>query len=161
MQTVDGMATAEALRSEVGELNTARLSAMATAARLQEMNELSMRVAGLKLEAARREALYAAREAELLAALDAARDAAAAGPAKKKKKRFSAKKIKEKVSKAAKGFQKSLEDVTHSFGSKDEREAAPVAEGGELDAPKKRGLFGLSPRSWTKSSKEKATSPAP
>jgi hypothetical protein len=44
MQLVEKEAEAERLRSEMGSLAAARLSAEAMAARLDEMNELSMRV---------------------------------------------------------------------------------------------------------------------
>ncbi|KAL4447188.1 hypothetical protein ABPG77_007221 [Micractinium sp. CCAP 211/92] len=57
----------ERLRNEVGELKTARLSAEATAARLEEMNALSIRVASLKLELAALRSEQDIREDELLA----------------------------------------------------------------------------------------------
>lgn len=73
----------ERLRNEVGELKTARLSAEATAARLEEMNALSIRVASLKLELAALRSEQDMREDELLAQIAMLQ----ATLAKKKKRR--------------------------------------------------------------------------
>jgi hypothetical protein len=104
-QMVEKMASAERLRSEVGELETAKLSAQATAARLDELNSISMRVAALKMELARREQLFGARESSLLAEIDALNSAL------KKKKKSPLKKVTKAVSSAARGLQRSLESA--------------------------------------------------
>jgi hypothetical protein len=93
---------ADRLKEEIGELQTSRLSAEAVAARLDEMNELSARVASLKMEMARRQQMYARREGELLNEIEKLKSGGKKGAGKMLKKKFSA---------AAKGMQKGIESA--------------------------------------------------
>jgi hypothetical protein len=98
---------ADRLKEEIGELQTSRLSAEAVAARLDEMNELSARVASLKMEMARRQQMYARREGELLNEIDKLRS----GGKKSGSKKGAGKMLKKKLSAAAKGMQKGIESA--------------------------------------------------
>lgn len=86
----------ERLRSEVGELKTARLSASAMAARLEEMNTLSIRVASLKMEMAALKSEQDIREDELVAQIAVLQHQLA----KRKKRRSPGKMIKKTLSNA-------------------------------------------------------------
>ena len=100
-ETIEKVSEADRLRSEIGELQTSKLSAQAMAARLDELNEMSQRVAGLKMEIARRESLYARREQDLLREIDQL----------KNKKKGTGKLIKKRLSAAAKNVQKGIENA--------------------------------------------------
>eukprot|EP00887_Chlorella_sp_A99_P001995 scaffold18.g1995.t1 len=93
-ETVKKMEENEKLRSEVGELKTARFTAEAMATRLEEMNALSMQVAGLKMELARA-------------------NAAIHELSKKKKKRSPMRKLRKTLSHATEGLSKGLHSWMH------------------------------------------------
>ncbi|KDD71204.1 hypothetical protein H632_c5570p0, partial [Helicosporidium sp. ATCC 50920] len=104
--------SAEKLRGEVGSLETAKLSARATAVQLNELNALSVKVGALQLELTRVCAEAAARETQLAAELDRAR--------KGKKVKSAAKTLKNTFASAARG----LHDVFSDKAAVEAREMA-------------------------------------
>ncbi|GAB4821202.1 hypothetical protein N2152v2_008248 [Parachlorella kessleri] len=109
-EMVDREAAADRLRSEMGSLEAAKLSAEAVAARLDEMNEMSMRVAALKNELVKQEAEHEERETALLTEIVQLRAKVA------QKKKSPTKMLKKTLTQAAKGFKESLGSPSSSHG---------------------------------------------
>ncbi|KAL6766577.1 hypothetical protein ACKKBG_A36600 [Auxenochlorella protothecoides x Auxenochlorella symbiontica] len=111
---VEGMQDAERLRGEVGQLESAKLSARATATRLDELNALSLKVGALQLELTRVQVESAEREGVLLAELNR----------RGKKKRS----LRSKLSKASRGLQSSLESAFERSDKKGAEGSTPKAK---------------------------------
>ncbi|PSC72868.1 hypothetical protein C2E20_3926 [Micractinium conductrix] len=114
----------ERLRSEVGELKSARLSAEATAARLEELNGMSIRVASLKIELAALRSEQDIREEELLGQVAALQ----AALAKKKRRKSPGKMLK-----------KAAEAIRHGLSSPVQAQEAPASPAQQQQQQQQQG----------------------
>lgn len=127
--------SAARLRSEVGALQTAQLSAEATAELLEQHNALSMRVAALQIALAEKENEYARCEESLLAEISALR---AKLKTKRRKGKEALKSVTRAMSSAARGLQKSLDSAVSGVkGGADDRMGPALIE--QTPPPVKKG----------------------
>jgi hypothetical protein len=104
VQMANDSDTAAQLKTEVGDLKTAQLSAKTTAEILESYNTMSMKLASQKIVMAQKEAAFAKHEQQLLAEISTLR-----AEIRRLKGKSALKSVKKAFSSTVKGIKKSLD----------------------------------------------------